>query len=178
MAMLFCFGALGALGIDPPARHSLALQDFEKRLDDYTQLRDRTRSGVKPLKDGASPEVIRHHERALAAKIRAARSNASPGDIFTPEITAEFRRLIGEAMKGKEATLVHQSLKRAEPVKLVLRVNAAYPENVPLPSTPPTLLLYLPAMPPGLEYRVLGHDLVLRDTEANLIVDFISGVVP
>jgi hypothetical protein len=130
------------------------------------------------LKDGASPAAITHHERALAAKIRVERAAARPGDIFSPDIASEFQRLIGEAMKGHEATLVHQSLEHAEPVRLNLQVNVMYPANVPLQSTPPTLLLYLPALPSGLDYRVLGHDLILRDAEANLIVDFIIGAIP
>jgi hypothetical protein len=162
----------------PPSPHAAVLSDFEKRLGDYSQLRDRARSGLPRLKDGASPEAITRHEKALAERLRAVRSSAQPGDIFTPDAVTEFRRLITEAMKGREAALVHQSLKHAEPVKFTLRVNETYPRDLPLQSTPPTLLLYLPELPSGLDYRVLGHDLILRDAEANVIIDFISGVVP
>lgn len=177
-AGLCCATALALWADQPPPTHALILQDFEKRVMDYTAVRDRARSRLPRLKEGASPAQITHHERDLAAKIRVGRATAQPGDIFTPEIVGEFRRLITEAMKGREATLVHQSLKRAEPVRLNLQVNVMYPANTPLQSTPPTLLLYLPALPSGLDYRVLGHDLILRDAEANLIVDFTTGVVP
>jgi hypothetical protein len=61
---------------------------------------------------------------------------------------------------------------------LKLQVNQAYPENVPLQSTPPTLLLNLPEPPDGLEYRIVGRDLILRDVEANTIVDFIPDAIP
>ena len=167
-----------AMADGPAGPRVAAIQDYEKRLEGYTQMRDKARSGLPRLKDGASPEAITHHERELAERIRAARSAARPGDIFSPDITAEFRHLIAEATKGAEATIVRQSLKHAEPVKLTLQVNATYPPTAPLQSTPPTLLLYLPALPPGMDYRILGHDLVLRDAEANLIVDFITGVAP
>ncbi len=33
-------------------------------------------------------------------------------------------------------------------------------------------------LPEGLEYRFMGNDLVLRDTKANLIADFINNAVP
>ena len=57
-------------------------------------------------------------------------------------------------------------------------VNHKYPPSVPLQSTPPTLLVNLPQLPPGLEYRVVGHHLVLMDSKANLIVDYIPNAIP
>jgi len=35
----------------------------------------------------------------------------------------------------------------------------------------------LPELPPQLEYRVVGRSLILRDSEANLIVDFIRDAI-
>jgi hypothetical protein len=59
-----------------------------------------------------------------------------------------------------------------------LQINQSYPENVPLQSTPPTLLLNLPQLPDGLEYRILGRELVLRDGNANIIVDYVPNALP
>jgi len=81
-------------------------------------------------------------------------------------------------MKGHNAARIERSLKSAEPVRLLPGVNAEYPQNVPLQSTPPSLLMNLPKLPPEVEYRVVGNALLLRDTGANLIVDFISSAVP
>jgi hypothetical protein len=47
----------------------------------------------------------------------------------------------------------------------------------PLTTVPPTLLLPLPQLPAGVAYRIIGHDFVLEDTEAGLIVDFIPGLI-
>jgi len=33
-------------------------------------------------------------------------------------------------------------------------------------------------LPPELDYRVVGRDLVLRDVKANLVVDFIANAIP
>jgi len=94
---------------------------------------------------------------------------------------AELMTLLGYerfAMQGGDSARIKSSLKSAEPVKLRLEVNGAYPDNLPLQSTPPTLLLNLPALPQELDYRIVGHALVLRDAKANLILDFIPNAIP
>ena len=57
-------------------------------------------------------------------------------------------------------------------------VNALYPEKAALATVPPLILVNLPRLPDGLEYRFMGRDLILRDREANVIIDFIPGAVP
>jgi Cu-Zn family superoxide dismutase len=43
---------------------------------------------------------------------------------------------------------------------------------------PASVLLALPRLPPGLEYRIVGRDLLLLDQPADVIVDFIRNAVP
>jgi hypothetical protein len=57
-------------------------------------------------------------------------------------------------------------------------VNQVYPASVPLQSTPASVLENLPDLPKQLDYRVIGHQLILRDAGANLVIDFADGVVP
>jgi hypothetical protein len=59
-----------------------------------------------------------------------------------------------------------------------LEVNQEYPQTSALQSTPPTLLSNLPKLPPELEYRIVGQELVLLDTKANLIVDLLPDALP
>jgi hypothetical protein len=160
---------------DPDA---LLIQDFENRVKDYVKLHKQLDATLPALKPTVSQERIAHHERELAERIRAARRGAGQGSIFTREIAAELRRLIAIAMQGMDANLIHQSLQHAEPVKLRLQVNSPYPASVPLQSTPPTLLLNLPPLPPEVDYRIVEKDLVLHDLKANLIVDFIPNAIP
>jgi hypothetical protein len=47
-----------------------------------------------------------------------------------------------------------------------------------LATVPPLLLLRLPKLPEGLEYRFMGRDLILHDTTANIIVDFLRAAAP
>ena len=163
---------------EPVNRHALMIQDFQARVAEYAKLRQKAVAGLPRLKPTESPATITRHEQELARRIHEMRPAAKAGDIFNPEIAAEFHRLIAIAMQGHEATRVHQSLNHAEPVWLRVRVNDPYPTGVPLQSTPPTLILNLPMLPKELDYRVVGRVLVLRDAEANMIVDFILDAIP
>lgn len=154
------------------------VQDFQKRTADYQKLHKTVEGKLPRLKRTPSQEKIEHHEKELAHELREARRAARQGDIFSPEISSEFRRLIALAMQGQNAGRVEKSLKSAEPVHLKLEVNHKYPSNVPLQSTPPTLLENLPKLPPELEYRLVGHYLLLMDSKCNLIVDFIANAIP
>jgi hypothetical protein len=62
--------------------------------------------------------------------------------------------------------------------KIKVRVNAPYPDDEPLSNVPPQLLLNLPRLPDSVTYRFVGRDLILRDSKAALIVDFIREVTP
>ncbi len=155
------------------------VEEFQNHVADYMKLRKSAEAAVneKPLKPTESQERIRHHQHELREAIVAQRAGAVPGNMFTSEIAAEFRRLIGIAYQA-EAKHIRESLKRAEPLKLRVHVNKEYPDDKPLQTMPPSLLANLPQLPPELEYRIVGRDLILRDVGANLIVDIIPRVIP
>jgi hypothetical protein len=178
LSILLALGLSTALfAQDAVNPHAALIQEFEKRTGEYLKLHKQAEGKMPRLKPTESQAAIAHHERELAERIRKARPEAKTGNIFTSEISAEFRHLIGLAMQGAEAVHIRASLARAEPVRVRLRVNQTYPANVPLQSTPPSLLLNLPALPPDLDYRVVGRDLVLRDAKANMVVDFIPNAI-
>jgi hypothetical protein len=176
-AVVLLSGALCAqIGHPAVNADSAIIQDFEKRVAGYLQLRKSIESNLTKLKSTPSQEKISHHETDLGREVREARKHARPGDIFTPEIAGEIRRLITIAVQQGNGDHIGQSLRHAEPVQLHLEINQSYPERVPLQSTPPSLLENLPPLPPEIEYRITGPDLVLLDAKANLIVDIIRGV--
>jgi len=172
MAGMLC----GQIGHPAVNADSAIVQDFQKRVAAYLQLRKSVESNLTKLKSTPSHEKISHHENELGRAVREARKNARPGDIFAPEIAMEIRRLIAMAVDQGDGDHIGQSLRHAEPVQLHLEVNNSYPEHVPLQSTPPSLLENLPKLPPEIEYRITGRDLVLLDAKANLIVDVVRGV--
>ncbi len=174
LMLAIAFALVAQEKVNPDAK---LVADFEARLDDYVKLHKQIKSKL-PLKPTDAPEKLNQHQDEFSTRLRAARSGAKQGDIFAPPIAAEMRRLIALAMQGQPAKRVRQSLKHAEPVRLQLHVNDLYPKNVPLQSMPPTLLANLPKLPPDIEYRVIGHDLVLRDVDANMILDFVPNAIP
>ena len=58
-----------------------------------------------------------------------------------------------------------------------LKVNSKYTADS-LATTPSNLLLNLPTLPKGLEFRVVGSKhLILLDVDASLIVDYIPNAI-
>jgi len=153
------------------------VQDFESRVSHYLDER-RKEAGTSP-RPTSSPEKLDEAQKTLAEKSKVARAEAEHGDVFSPEITAYFRRQIKSALAGRQGAKVRASLRRAEPVNNVpLRVNQVYPNQAPLQSTPPSLLMKLPPLPKEMQYRLVGRNLVLLDVVPRIIVDFIPNAIP
>jgi hypothetical protein len=177
-ALLLASGITILHAADEIPRHAEVIDDFQNRVEAYAALHKAAQGQSPAVKQTDSAAAILNGQHRLAATIRQKRQGVVQGNIFTPEISQEFHRLAGTATHGPAAGRVKKSLQRAEPVKLRLRVSDTYPQHIPLQSVPPTLLQTLPTLPPELEYRVVGHALVLRDMGANLIVDFIPDLIP
>jgi hypothetical protein len=117
----------------------------------------------------------------LAAGIQQARAGAKQGDVFTPTVAREFRRILAEDAKARTAidrTNIMDEVPSKPPT-----VNGLYPTDSPqgptaLASFPPALLKVLPELPETIEYRFLAHALVLRDAVANVIVDYLPDTAP
>jgi hypothetical protein len=150
--------------------------DFEARVKQYLDLREKVAG--KPPKPTNDPVEIVSRQKELANKIRVARAGVKQGELFTPKIAEYFRRQIAASLAGPHGKEIIATLRHAEPVKMELEINQSYPDGVPLQSTPPTLLLNLPQLPDGLEDRIAGRQLVLRDSEANVIVDYVPNALP
>jgi hypothetical protein len=158
-------------------RNSAIAADFEKRVADYMKLRQKAQAGLTAPKNTDSPEKIAEYQHELAARIRALRPDAKPGEIFTPEIAELFRNLIHSSLNSPDGEKIRKSYEHAEPLHGIrLNVNQSYPDGVPLQSMPPSLLINLPQLPKELEYRFVGRELVLRDIAANLIVDVLPDI--
>jgi hypothetical protein len=165
--------ARGAEGLEP---HGAVFDRFEARAKDYILLQKRIESGLAPLKPTDDPRRLADHRNQLARQLRDARPVARPGDIFSDAAPA-IRAITLEDSKRREAADVYAAMQEVPP-QAPPAVNADYPAKAPLANVPPLLLLKLPPLPDGLEYRFMGRDLILRDAKANLIVDFVPEAVP
>ena len=156
------------------------LKTFTDRVQSYVEMQKNLEASLPTLKPTEDVAQIVEHQHALAKKIADARRDARQGDIFTHEATERFRKIIRRAFRGPEGRLARRTIQRDTPYKPIVRlhVNDEFPEDIPITTTPPTLLLKLPALPQELAYRFVGRDLTLVDTEARLIVDLIPNAIP
>ena len=161
-----------------PGGKEARFKEFLQRVNAYNKLRNSVHGGIPALGKKATAEEIQKHQATLAAKIEGARKEAQQGDIFTPDSQKAFRRAIDHALSGKHAKRIDRTIVQGEPVKLDLYVNKAYPEKIPVTTVPPTLLQHFPKLPKNIEYRIVGDDLVLEDTESRVVIDIFPSAFP
>ena len=150
------------------------VEDFSARVSAYSELRSELEKGLPPLKSSGDPAEIRNAVRALAKKIRSARAQSREGDIFTPAISVEFRRIL--VLEANDATLT--AVADGNPGDFSYRINSSYPEGKPLSTVPADILAALPRLPEDIQYRFVGDDLVLLDVRAGVILDRIQDAIP
>jgi hypothetical protein len=155
------------------------LADFHMRVGKYVELHRRLEGPLLPLRLSNNPKEIRAAIDSLKQALRAARLNATRGNIFTTGIARLFCRRIHETFKNTDWVEVLATFEKengnptASP-----RANGSYPGSSPLAPMSPRLLLALPALPEELQYRFMHRALILWDVHAELIVDFIPDVIP
>jgi hypothetical protein len=163
---------------DPPVNaYGAAVKAFRDRADEYLALHKKAAGGLPALKETDDPTKLQPRQQALGEAIRHARAGAQAGDLFGPEIGARARKVVREnwADRGSQDKA---AIKEDIPPGWVAKVNATYPSSLPLATFPASLLAELPPLPEGLEYRFAGRHLIIRDAEANIIVDVLPDVLP
>ena len=160
-------------------QEKLLVEQFEKRAKEYVKVREQLEEKMPKLSKEAKPEEIEVHKKELQTRVRAARSGARPGNVFTAEAAAFIRAKTKEEFKGKERTELRKTvLVESETKAVPLRVNYPYPETQEQIQMPPTLLLQLPQLPKQLRFRFVGRSMLLVDRESGLIVDYMTNALP
>jgi hypothetical protein len=143
------------------------MADFSTRVWDYFALRSELERGLPALTVTDDPAEIRRTIHALAKKIRGVRAEAKQGDIFTPAISLEFRKVLIVEMNADTWAAIMDD----NPGEFSNEINGTYPGDKPLSTVPANILAVLPRLPDDIQYRFLGRHLILLDTRANLILD-------
>jgi hypothetical protein len=155
------------------------LSDFSKMAKEYISKEHALAADkMKPTSDVSKLEQQR---KQLRDAVQQSRPNAKQGDFFTPEAAKAFRKLLAAVLKGPDSVKIKSSLNHAEPgAPADFRVNAEFPNQngQPIQSVPPTMLKVLPSLPKEMEYCIAGSTLALRDSSANLVVDFLPSALP
>jgi hypothetical protein len=158
----------------PVNMNAQVMADFKARVDQYVELRKKADDSAPPLKESKDAAKIKDAQQGLAERIGAARAGVKPGNIFTPEIAAAFRKLLRPEIKepGTKATL-----KEDKPAAVPFKVSGPYPDKQPLATVPANILEALPTLPEGIEYRFVDKHLILRDANANIIIDYMLNAI-
>jgi hypothetical protein len=170
------------------------LRRFQHEVEEYVELRRSALKQIPPVSPRSTAEELASHQRALTLAIVAYRQGAKRGEIFKPDVEAAIRRTLHRAFSGPDGPALIKEIKQGNPsvegnpsprdptkeVKqpVALAINTFYNSAAPFSSVPPSLLLRLPLLPEEVRYRFVGRALILRDTEANVILDYITDVVP
>jgi hypothetical protein len=170
------------------------LRKFQHEVEEYVEERKGALKDIPRLDDKSTPTKVDAYQTALTNAIIAFRKGSKRGDIFKPDVEQAIRRMLHREFSSAQGPGLLKDIKQGNPrvegnplpqdpskeVKknVTVTVNARYPEAAPYSSVPPSLLLKLPLLPEQVRYRFIGRSLILRDTEANVILDFIPDVVP
>jgi hypothetical protein len=170
------------------------LEKFAEEVEEYVELRKSVLTHIPPVTPKSTADELSARQRSLTQAIVAYRKGKKRGNIFRKDVEAAIRRTLAKEFTGPDGPALIKAVKQGNPkvegnpvpndptkeVKppVTLAVNAVYPDAAPFSTVPPSLLLKLPQLPEEVRFRFVGRALILRDTEANVILDFIPDVVP
>jgi len=202
---LTLLGSLAAGGCSSASKETLVppqtvemdaetLRKFQHEIEEYVELRKESLKKIPPVSAKSTPADVDRYQNALTEAIIAYRKGSKRGEIFKPEVEQAIRRTLNREFSSPQGPALLQGIKQGNPKvegnplpqdpsrevrkPVTVAVNARYPETAPYSSVPPTLLLKLPLLPEQVRYRFVGRALILRDTEADVILDYIPDVVP
>ena len=147
-----------------------ALQAFTERTERYVRLRARLEEPLPAFDARRDPWSLMLTRRYLASAIRTARGYAHQGDIFTPPVAEIFRDLMAQTIDSVDI----EELLDEEPEAAVSVVDVVVNEPVPawaLEDVPEAVLRRLPTLPEAIAYRMVGRNLLLWDTHAEIVID-------
>lgn len=155
-------------------------QEFVNRVKAYLDLREKAINEAPKLPNEAEPEQIATHQAALLDALRRLRPNAKQGDLFQPDVRALIRRRLHGVITTRPGSQTKTAINEENPGAIKIAVNGKYPDGVALTTIPPKVLEALPRLPDksDLEYRFVGRRLLLLDSRAKMVVDYIENAMP
>ena len=164
--------------VEVPRTDQPAVDEFQKAVDAYMQLRGKVAGSIKPVSKDATPAELDANQTQTIRAMASARVNAKQGDIFRPAFQEYLRSRLSEVFSRPEGKAVRSSILDENPIGTTVRINGPYPDQIPLATMPVQVLEVLPKLPKDLEYRFVGSRLILFDSHAHMIVDIADRVLP
>ena len=156
--------------------HAAALAEFEARLQSYLQMRKGLERKLEPLSTTPSPAELTSRQASLAEAMRLSRRGARPGDLVPAGATEFIRQTVRQYLTRQtapERDAVLKDVPDGTPV-----INARFPPQAAMPTTPPLLLRGLPPLPDNLQYRFYGTHVAIVDGDLDIIVDYVADALP
>lgn len=126
----------------------------------------------------AAAQALRARQNTLATALSTKlRASAKQGDIFAKPTADALRHQIAAAFDGPQMDLLLDDMAEqlTTPAKQQqVRIN----ERLDAPRVPPRLAALLPPLPKQLEYDFTDRTLVLRDIDADVVVDYLPDAFP
>ena len=132
----------------------------------------------------AAETSVRTRENDLADALRTKlRPNAKQGDLFTPLVAPAIRHQLENVFASAQRELLLDELaEQAEaPAATTPATTTPAPainQRLVAPRVPPRLIDTLPPLPKQLEYDFAGRTLLLRDVDADVVVDYLPDAIP
>ncbi len=180
VAVVMVLSSSAAVRSQQTAAEELALQRFHQAVGEYVSLHRRLEESLPPLRPTSDSREIRQAVERMATAVRSARGAARAGDIFSPEIERLLRLEIVQTLveRGDDVAALLEDIDAEAPLDAVPPFV-----NGPIPwasgaMMPPVVLNAMPPLPAELQYRLAGHDLLLVDLHAELVIDILPRALP
>ncbi len=122
---------------------------------------------------------VRERQNVLADAIKnKLRANAQQGDLLGDGAGTAIKRAVDDAFSGPRHDLLMDALAEQNDPGQAVPQTIVLNEHVGAPRTPVLLNQILPALPKQLEYGFAGRTLLLRDVDADVVVDYLPDALP
>src|SRR5919204_5409483 len=156
------------------------LQQYTEQTQPYrkqaAQAQESTPGKATPTAAAATAVRTRQNDLANALRTKL-RPNARHGELFTPAIGDALRHQIAAAFDSPKRDLLlddmAEQLTTPAPTQTA-RIN----QRLEAPRIPPRLAELLPPLPKQLEYDFTDRTLVLRDVDADIVIDYLPDAFP
>jgi hypothetical protein len=180
VALTLSAGPLAAQTQKPTVQsdeQTAALKEFEKRLNGYVAMRAKLAKELKPLSPTPSASDLAARQESLAAALRLSRKMAKQGDLIPTSVASQLRNVVKADFQQRKPDVRQAAFSEVADAGTPI-INRTYPAKAALPTVPPLLLAKLPVLPDNLQYRFIDRHLVILDGDTQLIIDYVSNVLP
>jgi Calcineurin-like phosphoesterase len=168
---------------DDPALEPLrvALKGY---IDQTQPYRKEAAQAAEQVPGKAMPSVgaetaVRTRQKVLAEALKTKlRPNAQPGEILGDGAAAAIRKTVDDVFNGPKHDLLMDALAEQNDAGQAAPQTLVINEHTDAPRTPALLNTILPPLPKQLEYGFAGRTLLLRDVDADVVVDYLPDTLP